>query len=197
MSCPPALRAAMTLLNLPSQAALIRAGPLPEGISVLLRIAAGDRDLTDDASLLLGCSPELVREASSFFIEQVLLHPDTDSYRVLGMTRKASYPELRHNMTLLLRWLHPDVDRSDARSVFTARVTRAWNDLKTPERRVAYDRSRHLAQDRQSFRGSPQGVKAPTKKYPTRHHVAMGSRARRHAPYFRPAFSYQEFLQKT
>ena len=88
---------------------------------------------------------ETVREAAAFFLEQVLLHADADSYRVLGATREASYAELRRNMTLLLQWLHPDLDRREARSVFAARVTRAWNDLKTPERRAAYDRAQHLA----------------------------------------------------
>ena len=42
MGCVPALRAAMNFLHRPSQAALIRAGPLPEGLLILLRIAAGD-----------------------------------------------------------------------------------------------------------------------------------------------------------
>ena len=43
-------------------------------------------------------------------------------------------------MALLLRWLHPDIDQKGERSVFAARVTKAWSDLKTPERRAAYDR---------------------------------------------------------
>ena len=148
MGCVPALKAAMDLLHLPSQAALIRAGPLPEGVLILLRIAAGDAEVTNQASASEGRSPEMIREAATFFLEQVLLHADADSYRVLGATREASYPELRRNMTLLLQWLHPDLDRRDARSVFAARVTRAWNDLKTPERRAAYDRAQHLARPR-------------------------------------------------
>ena len=71
-----------------------------------------------------------------------MFYPEADSYRVLGATAEASKSELRRNMALLLRWLHPDHDPQGARSVFANRVTRAWNDLKTQERRAAYDRSR-------------------------------------------------------
>jgi hypothetical protein len=45
-------------------------------------------------------------------------------------------------MALLLRWLHPDVAAGAERSVFTARITAAWDDLKTPERRAGYDETR-------------------------------------------------------
>ncbi len=44
-------------------------------------------------------------------------------------------------MILLLKWLHPDSGVDQARSVFASRVIRAWEDLKTPGRRAAYDRS--------------------------------------------------------
>jgi hypothetical protein len=45
-------------------------------------------------------------------------------------------------MTLLLKWLHPDLDRRSERSIYARRVTTAWNDLKTPVRRSAYDERR-------------------------------------------------------
>ena len=81
-----------------------------------------------------------VRDAAGFFIEQVMLFPEADSYRVLGASPTAANFELRRNMALLLRWLHPDIDQKGERSIFAARVTKAWGDLKTPERRAAYDR---------------------------------------------------------
>ena len=93
----------------------------------------------------MGRSRETVCEAAAFFIEQILLSPDADSYRVLGARPEATNYELRRNMALLLRWLHPDHDGQGARSVFVGRVTRAWNDLKTQERRAAYDQSRRIA----------------------------------------------------
>ena len=65
--------------------------------------------------------------------------PGSDSYRVLGATPDASAQDLRHNMALLMSWLHPDKDPAGDRAVLAARVTRAWTDLRTPDRRTAYD----------------------------------------------------------
>jgi hypothetical protein len=54
-------------------------------------------------------------------------------------------------MTLLLRLLHPDLDSKGELSVFAARVTRAWNDLKTPERRAAYDQLQRKSMAQESL----------------------------------------------
>jgi curved DNA-binding protein CbpA len=89
-----------------------------------------------------------------FFIEQVLLCPNSDSYRVLGADSQASSGELRRNMALLIKLLHPDKDPQGQRSIFANRVNQAWNDLKTPERRATYDegRGRALARKRSKTR---------------------------------------------
>ena len=86
-------------------------------------------------------------------------------------TREASHSELRRNMTLLLQWLHPDLDRREARSVFAARVTRAWNDLKTPERRAAYDRAQNLAKSNKSSLHALRPTQMSSKKPSTWRHV--------------------------
>jgi hypothetical protein len=136
-----ALEAALYLMQSPSQVRLIRSRPLPDGVDVLLRIAANDADTIQQATEWLGRPPETIRQAAAFFIEQILFSPEADSYCVLGSARDATSADLRRNMALLLRWLHPDLDPYGERSVFASRVTRAWNDLKTQERREAYDRS--------------------------------------------------------
>ena len=135
----PCVKLAFDLMHFPSQVRSIREASLPNDLDFLLRIAAGDDETIRQAMKSSGRSRETVRDAAGFFIEQILLFPEADSYRVLGATPEATNGELRRNMALLLRWLHPDLDRHGERSVFTTRVTRAWNDLKTPERRAAYD----------------------------------------------------------
>jgi hypothetical protein len=139
------VRAAIDLLHFPSQVKRIRSASLPVEVVVLLRIACGDEETTMQAAKALRRSRETVREAAAFFIEQILLSPDADSYRVLGARPGATARELRRNMVLLLRWLHPDLDRKEERTVFAARVTRAWNDLKTQERRANYDQLNRTA----------------------------------------------------
>jgi hypothetical protein len=137
----PTVKVAIDLMHLPSQARRMRTAPLPDDVVVLLRVASGDEETISLAAEKLGRSRETVREAAAFYVVQILLFPNADSYRVLGARPEATNGELRRNMTLLLRWLHPDLDRNGELSVFAARVTRAWNDLKTPARRAAYDRA--------------------------------------------------------
>lgn len=145
MNHATALGVAIDLLHMPSRVRLVRAAPLPSGVLDLLRIAAGDEEAIGEAIEFAGRSRDVVRDAVTFFIEQILLSPDADSYRVLGASPEATSAELRRNMALLLRWLHPDLDPSAERSIFATRVTLAWNDLKTFDRRAAYDQRRQIS----------------------------------------------------
>jgi hypothetical protein len=142
MSDRMALKVAIDLLHVPSQVRVLRAEPLPSDMLTLLRIATGDDEAETAAALNLGRPGATLRSAATFFIEQILFAPDADSYRVLGSSEKASAAELRRHVALLLRWLHPDLDPHGDRSIFVGRVTTAWNDLKTPERRATYDEAR-------------------------------------------------------
>ena len=134
-----ALRVAIDVLHVPSRLRLVRSQPLPDGVQLLLRIAAGDLDSETSAVETSGRSRDVVGKAAAFFIEQVLLCAGSDSYRLLGTHPQASNDELRKNMALLLTWLHPDKQRHGNRSALAGRVTQAWNTLKTSERRAAYD----------------------------------------------------------
>jgi hypothetical protein len=134
-----AVRVAIDLIQMPSRARMIRQAPLPDGMPLLLRIAAMEPDATAEAAKLTGRTSDVVLQAAAFFVEQILLAPDADSYRVLGATRQSSSTELRRNMALLVRWLHPDIKLTSDRATFVNRVTFAWDDLKTAERRAAYD----------------------------------------------------------
>jgi hypothetical protein len=139
-----ALRIAIDLVHIPSGARMVRSEPLPAGVDTLLRIAAGEEEAESAAIASTGRSRDVIQEAAGFFIEQVLLSLNADSYRVLGANPEATNAELRRNMALLMRWLHPDMDREGRRSMFASRVTLAWNDLKTAERRATYDRGMRL-----------------------------------------------------
>lgn len=155
-----ALRIALDLRHVPSLVRHVRGEPLPEGVSLLLRIAAGDSEAEQHALQLVDRSLDEIREAAAFFIEQILFAPGSDSYRVLGARPDASAAELRRNMALLMKWLHPDADTGE-RGVFVGRVTSAWDDLKTADRRADYDSRMGLAGDNQS--GSNDAIR-PSKK---------------------------------
>jgi hypothetical protein len=142
MSRDAALRSAISLVSVPSQVRATRLAPLPDGTTLLLGVAAGDPDALAEAMALTGRTQEVLTSAAAFFIEQILLVPDADSYRALGCVPGASAGELRTNMALLMRWLHPDVSTAAQKEVYVSLVTKAWEDVKTPDRRQAYDAAR-------------------------------------------------------
>lgn len=148
-----AIKLAVDLLLMPSRLRFARKQMLPPELSLLLRIAAGDEETAEAAAHDLKRPQGLIVEASRFFIEQILLAPEADSYRVLGATRHAPAGDLRRNMALLLRSLHPDVEH-ELRSVFAQRITAAWDNLKTSERRAAYDRELDRHERRSGKNGS-------------------------------------------
>ena len=149
-----ALKIAIDLMHLPSQVRFWREEPLPDGVLLLLRLAAADREAEETAVALTGRPRATLLKAATFFIEQILFAPDADSYRVLGASPQASSSELRRNLALLLRWLHPDIDPDGERSMFIGRVTTAWNNLKTPERRTEYDKQTRFINHKKESRSA-------------------------------------------
>ncbi|MEJ8572809.1 J domain-containing protein [Microbaculum marinum] len=145
MAAARALYVALDLARVPTLAGLIREQPLPPGILMLIKIGAGSQEALEDAVCSTGESPGRIREAAALYLEQVLLAGNSDSYRTLGVEPDASQETLREHMRWLMKWLHPDRNRSDWEVVFAERVIAAWQDLKSPERRAAYDRSLQLA----------------------------------------------------
>jgi hypothetical protein len=156
-----ALKLALELLYVPWRVRLVREQPLPEGVPLLLRVAAGDGESEAAAVKAAGRPREVVRQAATFFIEQILLSPDADSYRVLGAGPTATSGELRVNMALLMKWLHPDAAGGGEQAVFAARLAAAWNDLKTPERRAAYDSERQAARSNRRMERARNGGDKP------------------------------------
>ena len=134
------MRIAIRLNSLPSEIRAARGRPLPAGIPLLLAIAAGERNAIETGAALLDRAEDQLVASARFFVEQILLAPESSSYRVLGVARDAPAADLRRHVALYLKYLHPDRDLSGDRTALALRVTGAWEDLKTPDRRAAYDR---------------------------------------------------------
>ncbi len=98
---PEALHAALAILNRPQFLRRARRSSLPRGITLLLEVAAGDRDAIREAQAVTGSSEALLTEAAGFFTEQVLLNRSSDSYRILGADSSASPSQLRRHMALI------------------------------------------------------------------------------------------------
>jgi hypothetical protein len=172
-----ALRIAIDLMHVPSRVRIVRSEPLPAGVEMVLSIAAGDEAAQIAAAASTGRPRDFIANAADFFIEQILLCPDSDSYRVLGVVPDAANAELRRNMALLMRWAHPDMDPLGRRSVFASHVTRAWNDLKTDARRAAYDQGRRALPAKKRRRKSsraPGARRYSAHGYAHHHHGRQG-----------------------
>lgn len=140
MSTGNAFLHAIQIQSVPSQIKFLRTQPLGSDVHALLdfavngtvpdldRIGLGNRSLLD------------LHQAAEFYIDQILLHDRSDAYRTLGVLPSASYEEIRSNMALLMKWVHPDGSGSVGRENIAQQVSHAWNALKTAERRNAYDR---------------------------------------------------------
>ena len=120
---------------------------MPRGVTFLLEVAAGESESLRNASALTGRTEANLKNAAGFFIEQVLLSETADNYRVLGSKPESPHGELRRHMALIMRWLHPDIVSSDGmvwrldRGLYAGRVTKAWEAIKTEDRRASYDAS--------------------------------------------------------
>jgi len=152
---PRGLFTALELLRKPSMADVLRQqAPLPEDIGTIIRVAGGCEETTSRLSQQTGKPRRLLVKAARFYLEQVLFYSETDNYRILGLSPDASQQEVREHGRWILRWLHPDNQQSDWDAAFASRVATAWNALKTPARREAYDRT--LAGQRaRAFRKRP------------------------------------------
>ena len=135
-----ALEWALALLHAPGERYVLRQQPLPEGMDRLLGIAAGAMlDDLAEAARAFNQSETHIREAAQFYAREVLFFPQADAYRVLGVAADASVAQIKAHHRLLQHWLHPDRLHNGDDAIFAARVNVAWNRLRNPERRQAYD----------------------------------------------------------
>lgn len=138
-----ALDQALALHRAPEYLSTIRNLPLPSDLGTLLRIAAGDSEAIVQAAQITDQTPQELREVSIFYLQQLLFADESDSYRVLGVRPDAPDEQIKLHYRWLVRWLHPDRNTDQWESVFADRVNLAWQDLRTPSRRNAYDLTRN------------------------------------------------------
>lgn len=148
---PSAIEAAFGLAKMPTLAVWLREWPLPSGIPFVLSVAAGLEPATQEVCARFSCSDSAARAIARLYLQQVMLFPGADSYRVLGVRSDASWEEIRRNRTLLIRWLHPDANRNDWENLFFLRVTAAWEELRHAHMPAMAPSPRQLGRKRESL----------------------------------------------
>ena len=128
MSGPRGIDLALDLARMPALAHSIDKPPLPSDIFEVMQIATASPQVCQLAARATGQPAPVLVEAARFYLQQVLLRPDADPYRVLGLTPGASRELARCHLRCLLQWLHPDVNK-DLDSVYTERVLKAWREV--------------------------------------------------------------------
>lgn len=159
---PRGLITALELLRAPAMADVLRQqSALPDDIGILIRVAGGCEATRQRLAVQLNRPEAHLIKAARFYLEQVLFYSETDSYRVLGVASDAPQATVQAHGRWLLKWLHPDNDHTEWEATFAGRVTAAWNDLKTPERRAAYDRKLRSERARAFHRRKPAHLAPP------------------------------------
>jgi hypothetical protein len=128
MSGPRGIDLALDLARMPALAKTLEKPPLPADIFDVMQIAAGAPEACQWAAQETGQPAGVLVDAARFYLQQVLLRDDADSYRVLGLRPGASREVARRHLGCLLQWLHPDVN-TDWDSVYAGRVLKAWREI--------------------------------------------------------------------
>ena len=128
MSQRHAVGVALDLARMPALVRAPAARTLPTDVTEIIRIAAGEEDACVAAVVATGEKKRVIVEAARFYLQQILFFPDADCYRVLAIEPDAPRSVARKHMRLLLKWLHPDLNRAPE-SIYSHRVLGAWQQV--------------------------------------------------------------------
>ncbi len=117
----------------------LRHQALPADVEELLLAAGGSPVRLAGLAETFALPASEVLQAARFFVQELLLHADADAYRVLGVAADADDATIKRHFRALQQWLHPDRLANSPESVYSARVNHAWDLLRTPHRRTAFD----------------------------------------------------------
>jgi len=137
-----ALEQALALLDAPIRRFEVRAKPLPDDIGVVIQLASASQPALGECARRLREPEDRLLEAVRFYLQQALLEPGTDAYRVLGVAPDASPGQIREHYRWLQRWLHPDRQGQAWEAQFSTRLNWAWRMLRNDSARKAYDSER-------------------------------------------------------
>ena len=114
MTDTAAWQQATALRDAPERLFALRAAPLPEGMTALIRLASTDGPEADTAGA---------------YLQAVCLYAGSPPWRCLGLAPGADPARAKEHHRLLIKWLHPD--RNPEARVLAERVNTAWRALKS------------------------------------------------------------------
>jgi hypothetical protein len=129
----------------PARTSALRTRELPADVLDVIRIAAGDDKALAAARSAILLDDADLHVAANLVLHNMLFFDGADYYRTLGVRPDADAAQIKRHYRWLVRWLHPDRHPDEAHGAFVDRINRAWNAIRTEERRANYDRGRQAA----------------------------------------------------
>lgn len=142
MAAESALSVARALFDEPGLRHDLRRRPLPEDVGHVLALIGSEGRQLEQAATELGANPRELQQAARFYVQEILLFPGADDYRLLGVAPGADTNTLKRHYRMLQSWLHPDrADAGTDRTVHAARINSAYRYLRhLPPTETARDR---------------------------------------------------------
>jgi hypothetical protein len=140
-----ALDHALRLRADPGVLPLLRARPLPDGVLLLIRIAAGEKEAMHVAQTRTSATSATLGPCAVEYLRQVLFAEEADSHRVLGVRENGGSELTKEHYRWLMHWLHPDRDATGASQSLAQRVNRAWGQVRSggQQKMPVHTRTRH------------------------------------------------------
>lgn len=121
-----ALTMAVRLYRSPGIARSIRRSPLPRGVILVIRVAAGCPISCAHAVAVTGIDEETIARIASLYLLVALFGQEADAQRTLGLAPGAPASEAQDHRNWLLKWLHPDRNRNQTLAGLSVRVLDAF-----------------------------------------------------------------------
>lgn len=121
---PPedALDSAVRLYRSPGIARNIRRLALPTDVLTVIRVAAGCAPTLITAAARTGLDHAALQQIASLYLLVALFGDEGDARRTLGLGSDADPSRIQDHRNWLLKWLHPDRNRSQSLSGLSVRV---------------------------------------------------------------------------
>ena len=97
----------------------------PADTLTIIRVAAGDQQLIEQYVATYCVLEAKLKDACVLFLRTVIASAGEDCYRTLLLPTGASASEVKTHSRWLLKWLHPDLNKSAWESVLFLRVRQA------------------------------------------------------------------------
>jgi hypothetical protein len=114
---------ALEMFRNPVQARSHAKRQLPRDMLSVIKIAAGDEATVSQWAQSCDETPDVIRQAAVFYLQQIISQSGSDNFRMLGLLPSASMEDIRLHKRWLLKWLHPDLNPSKWQAALFYRIS--------------------------------------------------------------------------